>query len=106
MAYSGAASVKAPRLFPGLLNRDAGMNRRFASAVFSVSLAFGIAWMATPASAQRGATRARVQMPQGPVREIIRKNCTMCHGIDDYGYFAFDRAGWQTLIETKHKATP
>jgi hypothetical protein len=25
-------------------------------------------WLATPARAQRGATRPRVQMPQGPVR--------------------------------------
>src|SRR5438105_2831225 len=60
-------------------------------------------WLATPAVAQRGATRPRVQMPQGPVREIIRKNCTMCHGIDDYAFFSLDRAGWQKLIESKHK---
>src|SRR5438876_4782335 len=61
-------------------------------------------WLATPAVAQRGATRPRVQMPQGPVREIIRKNCTACHGIDDYAFFSLDRAGWQKLIETKHKS--
>jgi cytochrome c553 len=82
------------------------MRRKFEFAAFLVGLALGTAWFAAPVHAQRGATRARVQMPQGPVREIIRKNCTMCHGIDDYAYFAFDRAGWQTLIETKHKATP
>ena len=63
-------------------------------------------WIATPAAAQRGATRPRVQMPQGPVREIIRKNCTVCHGIDDYAFFALDRAKWQAFIETKHKDTP
>lgn len=61
------------------------------------------ALLAAPAAAQRGATRPRVQMPQGPVREIIRKNCTACHGIDDYAFFALDRDGWQKLIETKHK---
>ena len=60
-------------------------------------------WLATPVSAQRGATRPRVQMPQGPVREVVRKNCTACHGIDDYAFFALDRDGWQKLIETKHK---
>lgn len=59
--------------------------------------------LATPATAQRGATRPRVQMPQGPVRDVIRKNCTACHGIDDYAFFALDRDGWQKLIETKHK---
>ena len=63
------------------------------------------AWIPAPAWAQRGATRPRVQMPQGPAREIIRKNCTACHGIDDYAFFALDRSGWQTLIETKHKTT-
>lgn len=42
-------------------------------------------------------------MPQGPVREIIRKNCTACHGIDDYAFFSMDRAGWQKLIQTKHQ---
>ena len=61
------------------------------------------AWLATPAVAQRAATRPRVQMPQEPLREIIRKNCTACHGIDDYAFFSLDRAGWQKLIETKHK---
>jgi cytochrome c553 len=56
------------------------------------------------AGAQRGATRARVQMPQGPVRNVILKNCTACHGIDDYAYHAFDRAGWQALLHEKHKS--
>jgi len=68
-----------------------------------VLLAFASGWFAAPAIAQRGATRPRVQFPQGPVRQIIRKNCTACHGIDDYAFYALDRAGWQKLIETKHK---
>src|SRR5262245_60338685 len=59
---------------------------------------------ATTIAAQgRGATRPQVRMPDGPVRQVIRKNCTACHGIDDYAFFALDRAGWQQLIETKHK---
>jgi len=61
-------------------------------------------WVASPLAAQRGATRPRVQMPQGPVREVIRKNCTACHGIDDYAFYALDLAGWQQLIQTKHKS--
>lgn len=72
--------------------------------IASIMLSFIVSgWFAMPAVAQRGATRPRVQMPQGPVREIIRKNCTACHGIDEYAFFSLDRAGWQNLIETKHK---
>ena len=48
-------------------------------------------------------TRPQVQPPKGPVRQVIFKNCTSCHGIDDYAYNALDRAGWNALIETKHK---
>ena len=42
--------------------------------------------------------------PQGEVWRVIRANCTVCHGIDDYAFFALDKAGWEALIETKHKA--
>ena len=59
--------------------------------------------VATPVAAQRGATRPQVLIPDGPVRQIIRKNCTSCHGIDDYAFFSLDTAGWQKLLETKHK---
>jgi cytochrome c2 len=48
-------------------------------------------------------TRPSVEPPKGPVRQVIFKNCTSCHGIDDYAYNALDRAGWNALIETKHK---
>jgi len=63
--------------------------------------------LAVPASAQIGRKPARPQVtrPDGPVWLVIRKNCTMCHGIDDYAFFALDRAGWQSLIETKHKVS-
>ena len=47
-------------------------------------------------------TRPSVQPPKGPVRQVILKHCTMCHGIDDYAYHALDRAGWNGLLETKH----
>src|SRR5580693_5916225 len=60
---------------------------------------------ATPAAAQLSGrpTRPQVVRPSGPVWQVIRQNCTLCHGIDDYAYYSLDRAGWQTLIETKHK---
>jgi mono/diheme cytochrome c family protein len=60
---------------------------------------------AAPVAAQFGnkPTRPQVEPPKGPVRQVIFKNCTSCHGIDDYAYNALDRAGWNALIETKHK---
>ena len=59
---------------------------------------------AVPASAQFGnkATRPNVVPPQGEVRRVILKRCTMCHGIDDYAYNALDREGWAALLDAKH----
>ena len=61
--------------------------------------------MSTPVAAQLGgrATRPAVVPPQGPVRQVIFKSCTSCHGIDDYAYNALDRAGWDKLITSKHR---
>src|ERR1700682_1166016 len=58
-----------------------------------------------PLMAQVGgrATRPKVQRPDGPVWDVIRRNCTQCHGIDDYAFHALDKAGWQKLIDSKHK---
>jgi len=60
---------------------------------------------AIPMPAQIGRRPARPQVirPDGPVWQVIRKNCTACHGIDDYAFFALDRAGWQATLESKHK---
>jgi len=49
------------------------------------------------------ATRPQVVPPQGAVRQVIFKNCTSCHGIDDYAYNALDRLGWDSLITAKHR---
>jgi hypothetical protein len=60
---------------------------------------------ADPLAAQnRGPTRPKVDRPDGPVWQVIRKNCTRCHGIDDYAFYAQDKKAWQSLIETKHKS--
>lgn len=57
------------------------------------------------ASAQlRRVTRPKVERPDGAVWEVIRQHCTACHGIDDYAFFALDRAAWQKLLADKHKA--
>ena len=61
--------------------------------------------LATPASAQLSgrAIRPQVIRPDGPVWQVIHKNCTSCHGIDDYAFYALDKAGWQGLLESKHQ---
>jgi hypothetical protein len=70
-----------------------------------VVIAAAMTTLTPPASAQfRKATRPQIIRPDGPVWQVIRKNCTECHGIDDYAYYALDRAGWQALIDSKHKA--
>jgi hypothetical protein len=58
-----------------------------------------------PIAAQnRGATRPKVERPDGPVWQVIQKNCIQCHGIDDYAFFALDKKGWESLLDTKHKS--
>ena len=65
----------------------------------------GMTSLVAPAHGQIGrrATRPQVDRPSGPVWQVIRKNCTMCHGIDDYAFFALDKDGWHSLLESKHK---
>lgn len=62
--------------------------------------------LAVPLAAQIGGrpTRPKVQRPDGPVWEVIRNHCVACHGIDDYAFYAQDRAAWRKLIDTKHKS--
>jgi cytochrome c553 len=59
---------------------------------------------AAPTAAQflEKPTRPQVETPRGLVRQVIFKNCTACHGIDDYAYNALDRSGWSSLIDAKH----
>jgi cytochrome c2 len=70
----------------------------FASFVFIVSFVVSLDAQLSPRP-----TRPQVVPPQGPVRQVIFKNCTSCHGIDDYAYNALDRAGWDSLLTTKHR---
>jgi len=74
--------------------------RRVALAVASIGLLVSMATL----SAQIGgrATRPQVVPPQGAVRKVIFTYCTSCHGIDDYAYNAFDRAGWDAHLTAKH----
>ena len=61
--------------------------------------------LTSPVFAQFGnkPTRPSVVPPKGDVRQVILKNCTRCHGIDDYAYNSADRDGWNTLLESKHE---
>jgi len=64
---------------------------------------FAISTVPVSGQLARRATRPQVVPPQGAVRQVIFKNCTSCHGIDDYAYNALDRAGWDSLITAKHR---
>jgi hypothetical protein len=68
-------------------------------------VALAAVWATVSASAQIGGRAARpvVIPPQGPVRQVIFKNCTSCHGIDDYAFNSMDRAGWDAYIDRKHR---
>src|SRR5882672_1930725 len=78
------------------------MRWRFAKAGMCLAAAFIVAVLVMPVAAQnrRAQSRPVVDLPRGPVRQVILNNCTACHGIDDYAYFAMDRAGWQKLVES------
>ena len=72
----------------------------------AVAVMAAAAWLSVaPVAAQITGkpTRPQVETPKGPVRQVILKHCSSCHGIDDYAYNALDRAGWKALIETKHR---
>ncbi len=72
--------------------------------------AFVLLWIfATSASAQLfngSATRPQVPLPDGPLRNIILKNCVACHGIDDYAYHALSRSRWDTFLDETHAGMP
>ncbi len=77
---------------------------RFGVLMFAAVAGLLTAAAVTPVSAQIGGrpTRPQVIPPQGAVRQVIFKNCTSCHGIDDYAFNSFDRAGWSAHIDRSH----
>jgi cytochrome c5 len=83
------------------------MPRRFvaggARAGWQLFLALVAAACLMPASAQLPRNgrplRPTVTLPDGPVRHVILRSCTACHGIDEYGYYAMGREDWNALIE-------
>lgn len=80
------------------------MKFRFAHILPFSALGVAALVLSLPAGAQfAAATRPQVRLPEGEVRNVILKNCVKCHGIDDYAFNAFDRAGWKALLATTHK---
>jgi cytochrome c5 len=77
------------------------MKRRFAKAAMYGVVLSTAAVLVMPAAAQNRRAQGRpvVDLPRGPVRQVILDSCTACHGIDDYAFFAMDRAGWQKMID-------
>jgi hypothetical protein len=73
-----------------------------AKILLAAALAAGMTSLTLPAVAQ-SAARPQVKLPEGPVRNVLLKNCISCHGIDDYAFHAMDRKGWQELINKTHK---
>ena len=47
--------------------------------------------------------RPQVPLPDGPLRNIILKNCVSCHGIDDYAFNALDKEKWTELLANLHR---
>jgi cytochrome c2 len=73
-----------------------------------VAIVVALVGTSAPAAAQIGGRPARpvVIPPQGPVRQVLFKNCTSCHGIDDYAFSAMDRAAWDAYITKQHQGLP
>jgi mono/diheme cytochrome c family protein len=49
-----------------------------------------------------GPTRPQVPLPEGPIRNVLLKNCVSCHGIDDYAFHALTRERWESMLGELH----
>jgi hypothetical protein len=61
---------------------------------------------AVSAFGQASATRPQVPLPDGPLRNVILKNCVSCHGIDDYAFHALSRERWDESLTNWHENLP
>ena len=85
------------------------MHLQFRQALLGLAAVAIICTVAVPAAAQFTANsrpaRPDVTLPTGPARAVILRSCTSCHGIDEYGYYALDRAGWDEIIDEMKTAS-
>ena len=79
------------------------MGLQLRQATLCLALLAVICLAVVPAAAQFTSNslmaRPDVTLPLGPARDVILSSCTACHGIDEYGYYALDRQGWDEIIE-------
>ena len=97
--------VRLRRSLPHTNNRAKWAGSGAADPAKILFVVIALAAFAIPVAAQIGGRPARpvVIPPQGAVRQVIFKNCTSCHGIDDYAFNSFDRAGWDAYIDKQHQ---
>lgn len=63
-------------------------------------LCAGVVAPSTAQAPNRGRpARPVITLPDGPVRQIVLRSCSGCHGIDEYGYYAMGREDWRALVE-------
>src|SRR5215471_8436238 len=74
---------------------------RFAKAGIGLAVVIMATAFVMPGAAQNRRAQGRpvVDLPRGPVRRVILDSCTACHGIDDFAFYAMDRAGGQKIVD-------
>ena len=101
---AGHRAALASRRMQEERSHDAGRRRRLAPWRADGRSSWQLPrWRRSPRNSAESRRDRRWIRPRGRCRQVIFKNCTSCHGIDDYAYNALDRAGWNALIDTKHK---
>ena len=77
------------------------MRPRFAKAAMTAAVIIVVtAVLPVAAQNRRAQGRPVVDLPRGAVRQVILESCTACHGIDDYAFYAMDRAGWKKMVDS------
>ena len=78
------------------------MRSRFAKAAMTAAVITIVTAVVLPVAAQNRRAQGRpvVDLPRGAVRQVILDSCTACHGIDDYAFYAMDRAGWTKIVDS------
>ena len=69
-----------------------------AFSVLMVVIPLGLV-LAAPGKAQRGRGGQRIELPSGPGRDLVQKQCTECHGLNQIvNSSGFAEDGWEALV--------
>ena len=80
------------------------MRNRLFIATSAILLGLAPQLLAQPGGRGGGRGGAQVQLPEGPGRELIQAQCTVCHGTFQInGSAGYDAEGWKDLISTMVK---